>query len=413
MTQNRRATERYRIHGAIAACALALATVTLGSSVARATPFTLGAFDQYGLLVNDGASGGDINTAPVDANIGIGNVTGPINLHNEVINGQVDVSGSASTAVAGGNITGTQPASLGGPAPATVNSNVAAVQTAIATAAALSSAYGAESALGTFVTINGTTTLNADSGFLDSSGARVFTANSFSIGNGQTVTINGSASDFVVIDVTGNSGNKLDGALTLAGGITPDQVLVNFMGVGGSVQGAANGATLEGTFLIPNQAVTLNSLLIDGHLFGGEAGTNFQFVSNAFISQPSETCSDSSCGGCTGSSCGGGCTGSGCAVPEPASLPIFGFGLLASAVFLARRQEALHAALDRLPSKLVALIASRRERQRALGNLCGQIAIAAGLHICLALAAVACIGCRCPANAEGRRLARRSGIECV
>jgi hypothetical protein len=56
----------------------------------------------------------------------------------------------------------------------------------------------------------------------------------------------------VVIDITGNSNNKLDGALTLTGGITPDQVLINFIGSGGNVQGAANGATLEGTFLIPN-----------------------------------------------------------------------------------------------------------------------------------------------------------------
>jgi hypothetical protein len=63
-------------------------------------------------------------------------------------------------------------------------------------------------------------------------------------------------------------------------------VLINFIGVGGSVQGAASGATLSGTFLIPNEAVTLNSLIIDGHLFGGEEGINFQFVSNAFINQP-------------------------------------------------------------------------------------------------------------------------------
>jgi hypothetical protein len=42
---------------------------------AHAVPFSLGAFDTYGILVNDGASGGDINTAPVNANIGIGAVT--------------------------------------------------------------------------------------------------------------------------------------------------------------------------------------------------------------------------------------------------------------------------------------------------------------------------------------------------
>ena len=87
-----------------------------------------------------------------------------------------------------------------------------------------------------------------------------------------------------MIDVTG-SGNKLDGAFALSGGLTPDHVLINFMGSGDNLQGAANGATLEGTFLAPNLGIQLNSLNIDGRLFGGEAGTNFQFVSNAFIQQ--------------------------------------------------------------------------------------------------------------------------------
>lgn len=81
-------------------------------------------------------------------------------------------------------------------------------------------------------TIDGTTTINATSGFLDGSGTYVFTASSFSIGNGNTVTIDGSASDYVVIDISGNSNNKLDGALMLTGGITPDQVLINFTGSG-------------------------------------------------------------------------------------------------------------------------------------------------------------------------------------
>jgi hypothetical protein len=40
----------------------------LAAPVAHAAPFILGAFDTYGLLVNDGASGGDINTPPVNAN---------------------------------------------------------------------------------------------------------------------------------------------------------------------------------------------------------------------------------------------------------------------------------------------------------------------------------------------------------
>jgi hypothetical protein len=265
------------------------AAVGLAVSQAHAVPFTLGAFDTYGLLVNDGASGGDINTAPVNANIGIGDVTGPVNLHDEVVNGKVDCRFSCATDVSGGNIHGTQPVSLGGAppsgSPASLNSNVAAVETAITDANNLSSSFGAKS--GTPITINNTTqTINASAGVLDpSTGARLFTAPSFAL-NHNTLTINGSASDYVVINITGNSGNKLDGALTLTGGITEDQVLINFIGVGGEVGGAANKATLQGTFLIPNESINLNELTIEGHLFAGQAGKNFQFVSNALINQP-------------------------------------------------------------------------------------------------------------------------------
>ena len=294
--------------------------------VAHADPFTLGAFDFYGLLVNNGASGGDINTAPVNANIGIGNVTGAVNLHNEVVNGRVDCTGSCTTAVAGGAITGTQPVSRGGTppsgSPASVNSFQPTVQSAINAALGLSMTYGAEAALGTSVSINtGSQTINANSGFLDPSGARLFTSSTFAIGNGNTLTINGTASQFVVIDITGSSTTKLDGALTLTGGITADQVLINFLGTSGNVQGAANGAMLAATFLIPNQGVQLNSLTINGHLFGGAAGDNFQFVSNAFINQPTLA-----------------------PVPLPGALPLFASGLGALGLLGWRRKRKARAA---------------------------------------------------------------------
>lgn len=311
---------------ALVAASLALQT-SPAAAQAAGSGFSLGDFDQFGLLINNGVSGGDINTAPVNANIGVGDIGSSINLHNEVVNGVVDVANGVST-VSGGNITGTVPAGQGGGTAAVVASP-ALVQSAITAASNLSSTYGAEAAQGTAVTLNGNATLNANNGFLDSSGTRVFTASSLSIGNGHALTINGTANQYVVVDVTGGQGNKLDGAVTLTGGITADHVLLNFIGSGGNLQGAANGAAISATVLAPNLGIQLNSLALDGRLFGGASGTNFQFVSNALINQPPETpqgssssSSSSSSGGSTSSTSSGGTV-----VPEPPMLALFALAL--------------------------------------------------------------------------------------
>ena len=296
-----------------ATAAILISTALFANATPARASFSLGAFDEYGLLVNNGVSGGDINTgttsSPQIGNIGIGTLSngGKIGLHHDVINGPAnngvavirtagtpsqtittdstikDSAGNADVIVSDSQSVPGQP-------------NFPKVESAITAAMNLSNTYGAAAIVqkATMETIssgqmqNHKETINATAGYNDN-GTYVFKASSFSIGNGNALDINGTATQYVVLDITGNSNNKLDGALTLTGGITADHVLINFIGQGGSVQGAANGATLQGTFLIPDETVTLNSLTIAGHLFGGAPCTNFQFVSNAFIDQPKPT----------------------------------------------------------------------------------------------------------------------------
>lgn len=287
------------------------------SAFAQTIGFSLGDFSNYGILVNNGVSGGDINTAPVNASVGIGNTTGPINFHNEVVNGNIDVSGSSSTIVSGGNISGWAPAAGGGSTPSQLNSNVQAVESAIQTATSLSSHFGNEAPTGTLLAINGgSMIIDAASGAVDAAGVHVFTTTNFQVGNGNALTIRGSANDYVVINVTGAQDTKLDGAVRLVGGLTSDHVIINFTGTGGALQGAANGALLDGVYLAPNMRIQLNSLNIEGRIFGGAAGTNFQFVSNAFIDQPGWPPA-------TGGSSSGSSGGVSTSVPEPGVVALF------------------------------------------------------------------------------------------
>jgi len=119
----------------------------------------------------------------------------------------------------------------------------------------------------------------------------VFTvaANNFSHLSGG-ITINGSASQFVVININNGTTNEaVNGAVNLSGGITSDHVLFNFVGTGGQLGAAANRAVANGIFLAPNMKINIDAITIDGRLFGGGSSTSnndFQIVSNAFVIIP-------------------------------------------------------------------------------------------------------------------------------
>jgi len=153
---------------------------------------------------------------------------------------------------------------------------------------------------GTPLVITGTPELNsvnASSGMLDSAGNRVFTAtigitsgefpeSTFTAGT--TFTINGSSSDFVVINipnVPSIDGDTVgfDGSIVLSGGITPDHVLFNFdkgdfdtLTGGDTLMIDTDGNPTTGIFLDPNGNFIITNSMIFGRIFGG--GSEFDSI---------------------------------------------------------------------------------------------------------------------------------------
>src|SRR5262249_25752382 len=149
----------------------------------------------------------------------------------------------------------------------------------------------------TNVAVNGDTTINASSGTFSASGAgytnvRAFTVTSFSLKQGQTLTINGDPNgDSVVLNFT--SSTNLNGNVVLTGGLTPDDVIFNFVG-GSNLNGGpalsfnvGAGGLAQGIFLDPNGKISSNPSNIVGRLFGGSA--NFQFNGESNITAPIST----------------------------------------------------------------------------------------------------------------------------
>jgi len=163
------------------------------------------------------------------------------------------------------------------------------VTTAISYVNNLSQTLGGEA--GTNLTLTSSQTINATAGILDAGGNRVFDTTSVNLNNSTTLTINGSASDFVVINVTDNN-PAFNGEIVLTGGITSDHVLFNMFGgnytthTGGpTLTISTNGQVTTGTFLDPNGGMQINHSTLNGRFFGGDV-VNQQIVSGADINAP-------------------------------------------------------------------------------------------------------------------------------
>jgi len=148
---------------------------------------------------------------------------------------------------------------------------------------------------GTNLAINGNQTVQASAGqtfTVNGQTVHVFDVTSFANGGGQTLTINGSASDLVAFNMDGIGNIQFHGGIVFTGGLDEDNVLWNVGG--GNYSTLTGGSSLDinnnggdagvarGIFLDPNGAISAVNAVIHGRLFGGDTH-DFQYVSGAEI----------------------------------------------------------------------------------------------------------------------------------
>jgi len=287
-----------------------LAFSPLAAVPCQAQGFSLGDAANYAVLVEPSLHNNFnlSSTSGVTGNVGIGSPINSVNLSGGTITGNVDFLGALpSRSPSPPNFNGTvtersnrlpaaptrspSPPNFNGTVTGMVTTDVKAVSMALSTVNSLNSTLGSERGTSLMIKGNGQV-INATSGKLDAHGNYVFkvaTASDFNNNRGG-ITIKGTASQYVVINIHNGTGNvSLDGPISLRGGITSDHVLFNFVGTSGELGGAANGSVAMGTFLAPHMEVHLNSVIIDGRVFGGGSSTSnndFIITSGAYVNAP-------------------------------------------------------------------------------------------------------------------------------
>jgi choice-of-anchor A domain-containing protein len=233
-------------------------------STGNGSGFTLGDAANYALIAFDPHNFQGTAHSPIGGNVGVGPYSG-IQLANDTITGDLVTTGAAPQTT-GGTVTGT------------IRGGDAALATDISALTSLSTAFKAEAGANLGALSNGQT-ISASSGVVDAGGNEVFTVSKWA----DNLTISGGANDHVVLNVGDNSGFKLEN-LALSGGITANNVLINY--TGSQELHGTNGDTFNGTVLTPNAKVNVNGISMNGHVFGGAAGQDFQWVSGANITTP-------------------------------------------------------------------------------------------------------------------------------
>ncbi|HEY2546872.1 MAG TPA: putative Ig domain-containing protein [Candidatus Acidoferrum sp.] len=254
----------------------------------------LGAAGNYGVLymVGSGTHNLQITNVTLGANIGVGSAVGGNGVGNVNFNGPGIITGRLDFAPGQTNRFNNNNGSNVGPA--SVNTNVAAVASAISTVTSLSSSLGGLT--GTNITIHGTQTINESSGTLQIVNGvtySVFTVVSYSENDGSLVTINGDGSgNPVVLNFGANTGNiNLGGDVALGGnGLNDDKVIWNFSSSNQNLQLNNNASSFpsvafHGIILAPNDGIHLVNANLSGRIFGGD-NQDMQLVSGLTLHAP-------------------------------------------------------------------------------------------------------------------------------
>ena len=251
--------------------------------------FMLGGGEDYAILFQ--GTGGNtlqITNVTINGNVGVADSGQATDSGPSTINGRIDFSAADTGQFSNNN--GSNVITGG------VHYNVATVQSAMNYVNSLSQMLLGDA--GTAVAISNGTILNASSGttyVVNGQTVHVFDATSFANGGNQTLTINGSATDLVAINLDGLGNIQVHGGILFTGGITADNVVFNLGGGNytthtgaGSLDINNNGGTAglaQGIFLDPNGAMDATNADIFGRMFGGDAH-DFQYVSGSTITMP-------------------------------------------------------------------------------------------------------------------------------
>ena len=233
----------------------------------------LGGAADFGVL--DTSTNGNISMAnAASAGFVIGNVgvsgTSPGNFSDSGVNitGSLDLGGSQKVTLSGATISGG------------INLSQGSVLSADASLAALASTtFAGLTATQTISggAVTGTRTITA----ANQGGLNVIDLSAINLGNGDTLTLKGSAgTEFILNDSGGLTLNSAN--IVLTGGLTKNDVVYNV--TGGSVAtsgGLNNESTLKGIILAENTSVSISPGAVTGEIIGGE---NINIASGGSVS---------------------------------------------------------------------------------------------------------------------------------